>query len=90
MSLTITNQPQNYRTAYNPIEFVLYETSAIVRAYARFKYIVDIYLASAPAVKLGSLRVPANPDGYGRSDAHGIIESYIQTNLGVINNFSFR
>jgi hypothetical protein len=32
------------------------------------------------------LKVPPNPNGYGRADIHGICESYLKTDLGEINS----
>lgn len=82
MAITgIPNIPEPYRTVYNPIEYVVL-SDATARAYERFKYIVEVYDG---ATKIGTLKVPADPNGYGRADVQGIMESYLTKNLGTIN-----
>ena len=79
MAITgVTYEPQDYRTAYNPIEYVLTSNQT---AQPRFKYVIEVYDG---ATLLGTLRVPADPNNYGRTDIHGIAESYISTDLGTI------
>jgi hypothetical protein len=83
MAITsVTNVPQDYRTVYNPIEYVAI-SDATTRAKDRFKYIFDVYDG---VTLLGRLKVPADPNGYGRCDVHGICESYLKTDLGTINS----
>ena len=85
MSLSLSYQSQNYRTAYNPIEFALIESSGTILGYDRFKYVIDVKDNTSPTpVLLGRIKVPADPNNYGRCDIHGIVESYIKTNLGTI------
>ncbi len=80
MAITgVTQEPQDYRTVYNPIEYVATSNQT---ATDRFKYIFDVYDG---ATLLGRLKVPADPNGYGRCDVHGICESYLTKDLGVIN-----
>lgn len=80
MAITgVTYEPQDYRTVYNPIEYVATSNQT---ATARFKYLFDVYDG---ATLLGRLKVPADPNGYGRSNIQGICESYLTTNLGAIN-----
>ena len=80
MAITsVTNVPENYRSVYNPIEYVAESDKT---AENRFKYLFDVYDG---ATQIARLKVPASPDVYGRSDIHGICESYIFTNLGDIN-----
>ena len=80
MAITgVTQEPQDYRTVYNPIEYVATSNQT---ATARFKFIFDVYDG---ATLLGRLKVPADPNGYGRSDVHGICESYLSKDLGAIN-----
>ncbi|MAG28228.1 hypothetical protein CMI47_22110 [Candidatus Pacearchaeota archaeon] len=80
MAITnVPNIPENYRTVYDPIEFVA-ESGAT--ANTRFKYLFDVYDGAS---QIARLKVPADPNTYGRADIHGICESYIFTNLGVIN-----
>ncbi len=80
MAITsVTYEPQNYRTVYNPIEYVATSNQT---AQNRFKYLFDVYDG---ATQIASLKVPADPNGYGRVDVHGICESYIKTDLGEIN-----
>ncbi len=80
MAITsVTYEPQNYRTVYNPIEYVATSNQT---AQNRFKYLFDVYDG---VTKIASLKVPADPNGYGRADIHGICESYIKTDLGEIN-----
>jgi len=80
MAITgITYEPQNYRTVYNPIEYV---ATSDQTATARFKYLFDVYDG---ATLLGRLKVPADPNGYGRSNVQGICESYLSTNFGNID-----
>tara|TARA_R110000824_G_scaffold100198_2_gene238275 strand:+ start:249 stop:1502 length:1254 start_codon:yes stop_codon:yes gene_type:complete len=79
MAITgITNDPQDFRTVYNPIEYVATSNKT---AEARFKYIVEVYDG---ATKIGTLKVPADPNGYGRADVQGIMESYLTKDLGDI------
>jgi len=80
MAITsVTYEPQDYRTVYNPIEYVATSNQT---AQSRFKYLFDVYDG---ATQIASLKVPADPSGYGRADVHGICESYIKTDLGIIN-----
>lgn len=80
MAITgVTYEPQDYRTVYNPIEYVATSNQT---ATARFKYLFDVYDG---ATLLGRLKVPADPNGYGRSNIQGICESYLTTNIGSIN-----
>jgi len=73
----------DYRTVYNPIEYVLYESDAVIRAYKGFRYLVDVYDG---ATLLGRLKVPLDPNQYGRADVHGICESYLTSNVGTIGS----
>jgi hypothetical protein len=80
MAITgVTYEPQDYRTVYNPIEYVATSNQT---ATARFKYLFDVYDG---LTLLGRLKVPADPNGYGRSNIQGICESYLTTNLGNID-----
>jgi hypothetical protein len=72
-------EPEQYRTVYNPIEYVASSTAI---ANNRFKYLFDVYDG---ATRIARLKVPADPNGYGRADIHGICESYLKTDLGAIN-----
>ena len=79
MAITaVENIPQQYRTVYNPIEYVLTSDET---AEPRFKYVIEVYDGGT---LLGTLKVPADPNDYGRTDIHGICESYLTTNLGTI------
>lgn len=81
MAIThIKNIPQQYRTVYNPIEYVALSDETTE---PRFKYIVEVYDG---VTKIGTLKVPAAPDLFGRADVQGIMESYLTKNLGTINN----
>jgi hypothetical protein len=80
MAITgVTYEPQDYRTVYNPIEYV---ATSNATANNRFKYLFDVYDGVS---QIARLKVPADPDGYGRSDIHGICESYLTKDLGTIN-----
>ena len=80
MAITsVTYEPENYRSVYNPIEYVATSSST---ALDRFKYLFDVYDG---VVRIARLKVPADPNTYGRADIHGICESYLKTNLGEIN-----
>ena len=80
MAITgITYEPQDYRTVYNPIEYVATSNKT---SEDRFKYIVEVYDG---ATKIGTLKIPADPLLYGRADVQGIMESYLTKNLGTIN-----
>ena len=80
MAITgITYEPQDYRTVYNPIEYVATSNKT---SEDRFKYIVEVYDG---ATKIGTLKIPADPSTYGRADVQGIMESYLTKNLGTIN-----
>lgn len=82
MAITgVTYEPQDYRTVYNPVEYVAISDPA-TRSNDRFKYLFDVYDG---VTQIASLKVPADPNGYGRADIHGICESYIKTDLGEIN-----
>lgn len=76
----IDYEPEQYRTVYNPIEYV---ASSTATANNRFKYLFDVYDG---ATRIARLKVPADPNGYGRADIHGICESYLKTDLGTINS----
>jgi len=81
MAITsVTNVPENYRSVYNPIEYVA-ESDKTTED--RFKYLFDVYDG---ATQIARLKVPASPDVYGRCDVQGICESYLFTNLGTINS----
>ena len=77
--ISVPQEPEDYRTVYNPIEYVA-ESDSI--AEDRFKYLFDVYDG---ATQIARLKVPASPNVYGRADIHGICESYLFTNLGDIN-----
>ena len=80
MAITgVTYEPQDYRTVYNSIEYV---ATSNATANNRFKYLFDVYDGVS---QIARLKVPADPDGYGRSDIHGICESYLTKDLGTIN-----
>ena len=80
MAITgVPQEPQDYRSVYNPIEYVA-TSGATVND--RFKYLFDVYDG---ATRIARLKVPADPNGYGRADIHGICESYLKTDLGTIN-----
>lgn len=82
MAITsVTQEPQDYRSVYNPIEYVAISDPA-TRLNDRFKYLFDVYDG---ATQIARLKVPPNPNGYGRADIHGICESYLKTDLGEIN-----
>ena len=81
MAITdVPTEPQNYRAVYNSIEYV---ATSDETATARFKYLFDVYDG---AVLLGRLKVPADPNDYGRCNISGIAESYISTDLGTIGS----
>ena len=82
MSLQIKHLPQQYRTVYNPVEIVLYETDNTTRNYTGFAYLIDVKDGSTT---VGRLRVPPTTQGYGRFDMSGIMESYISSDLGLLN-----
>ena len=82
MSLEIKYLPQQYRTVYNPVEIVLYETSSTTRNYTGFAYLIDVKDGSTT---VGRLKVPPTTDGYGRFDMSGIMESYMSSDLGLLN-----
>ena len=82
MSLEIKYLPQQYRTVYNPVEIVLYETVSATRNYSGFAYLVDVKDGSTT---IGRLRVPPTTNGYGRFDLSGIMESYMSSDLGLLN-----
>ena len=86
MALHIKHYPEDYRTVYNPIETVLFETNTTPRGYTGFAYLIDVYRGSAAAANLiGRLKVPPTTDGYGRFDLSGIMESYLSSSLGTLN-----
>ena len=74
--ISVPQEPEDYRTVYNPIEYVA-ESDSI--AEDRFKYLFDVYDG---ATQIARLKVPASPNVYGRADIHGICESYLFTNSG--------
>ena len=82
MSLQVKHIPQNYRTVYNPVEVVMYETSSTIRNYTGFAYLIDVKDGSTT---VGRLKVPPTTNGYGRFDLSGIMESYLSSDLGEIN-----
>jgi hypothetical protein len=79
MAITdVPTEPQNYRAVYNAIEYVAISDDT---GETRFKYLFDVYDG---ATLLGRLKVPADPNDYGRCNINGIAESYISTDLGTI------
>lgn len=82
MSLEVKHIPQDYRTVYNPVEVVMYETSSTVRNYTGFAYLIDVKDGSTT---VGRLKVPPTTNGYGRFDLSGIMESYLTTDIGTLN-----
>ena len=83
MALHLKNWVDNWRTVYNPIEYVLYEDNATLTAYTGFKYVVDVYDG---VTRLARLKIPLDTSNYGRADVHGVCESYLTTNLGTIGS----
>jgi hypothetical protein len=83
MSLQIKYLPQQFRTVYNPVEIVLYETVNATRNYAGFAYLIDV---KDGATTVGRLKVPPTTDGYGRFDLSGIMQSYMSSNLGTLGS----
>ncbi len=82
MSLEVKHLPQQYRTVYNPIELVLYETDNTTRNYTGFAYLIDVKDGSTT---IGRLKVPPTTNGYGRFNLSGIMESYMSSDLGLLN-----
>ena len=82
MSLEIKYLPQQFRTVYNPVEVVLYETNNTTRNYTGFAYLIDVKDGSTT---VGRLKVPPTTQGFGRFDMSGIMESYISSDLGLLN-----
>ena len=79
MAITsVPTVPQDYRTVYNPIEYVAASNST---AQPNFVYLFDVYDG---ATLLGRLRIPADSNTYGRADISGICENYLATNIGTI------
>lgn len=83
MSLQVKHLPQQYRTVYNPVEVVLYESQQVIRNYPGFAYLIDIKDGSTT---LGRLKVPTTTNGYGRFDLSGIMKSYLSSNLSPLTN----
>jgi len=82
MSLQVKHLPQQYRTVYNPVEVVLYETTGSIRNYTGFAYLIDVKDGSTT---LGRLKVPPTTNGFGRFDLSGIMQSYMSSDLGELN-----
>ena len=85
MSLEVKYLPQNYRTVYNPVEIVMFETDSTTRNYTGFAYLIDVKVG---ATTIGRLRVPPTTNGFGRFDLSGIMKSYISSDLGALNETS--
>ena len=83
MSLYLRSFVDDWRTVYNPIEYVLEEDNATKLAYKGFRYLVDVYDG---ATLLGRLKIPLDPNNYGRADVHGVCESYLTSNVGTIGS----
>jgi len=79
MAITGVSTIEDFRTVYNPIEYVATSNKT---SEDRFKYIVEVYDG---VTKIGTLKIPADPLLYGRADVQGIMESYLTKNLGTIN-----
>jgi len=82
MSLEVKYLPQDYRTVYNPVEIVMFETDATTRGYTGFAYLIDVKIG---LTTIGRLRVPPTTNGFGRFDLSGIMKSYISSDLGLLN-----
>ena len=86
MSLEIKYLPQQYRTVYNPVEIVLFETSSTTRGYEGFAYLIDV---KDGGNLLGRLRVPPTQStGFGRFDMSGVMKSYMSSDLGLLNGIN--
>ena len=85
MSLEVKYLPQDYRTVYNPVEIVMFETSGTTRGYTGFAYLIDVKIGTTT---IGRLRVPPTTDGFGRFDLSGIMKSYISSDKGLLNQSS--
>ena len=42
MALNVKHYPQDYRTVYNPVEVVLFESTTAVRESTGFSYLIDV------------------------------------------------
>ena len=82
MSLEVKYLPQDYRTVYNPVEIVMFETSGTTRGYTGFAYLIDVKIG---LTTIGRLRVPPTTTGFGRFDLSGIMKSYISSDKGLLN-----
>lgn len=83
MSLILENYVEDWRTAYNQIEYVLKETNPVIVAKPRFKYLFKIQVG---ATVLAILKVPPRDvTNLGRCDVQRIIETYLTKNLGDID-----
>lgn len=82
MSLEVKYLPQDYRTVYNPVEIVMFETSGTTRGYTGFAYLIDVKIG---LTTIGRLRVPPTTSGFGRFDLSGIMKSYISSDKGLLN-----
>mgnify|MGYP003681663484 FL=1 len=71
MSLILENYVEDWRTAYNQIEYVLKETNGAIVAKPRFKYLFKIQVG---ATVLATLKVPPRDvTNLGRCDVQRII-----------------
>ena len=83
MALILEHYVEDWRTAYNPIEYVLKETNILITNQPRFKYLFKIEVASTV---LATLKVPKRSvTRLGRCDVQRIIETHLSKNLGTIN-----
>ena len=83
MSLILENYVEDWRTAYNQIEYVLKETDPTIVAQPRFKYLFQVKIG---VTILATLKVPPrNVTSLGRCDVQRIIETYLSKDLGTIN-----
>jgi hypothetical protein len=73
MAITILQSPQAIMPAYNPIILAVTSTN---QTKPGFQFVFDIFSAGT-SNHLARIKLPQNPDGYGVTDIHRILENYV-------------
>lgn len=84
MAITIKVQPQEFQSAYNEVIVVLDSDN---KTEPKFQYIVNI---NVNGVFSSKLKIQSNPQGFGIVNLQKHLESYIGSNLDILNKQGFK
>ena len=84
MAITIKVQPQEFQSTYNEVIVVLDSDN---KTEPKFQYIVNI---NVDGVFSSKLKIQSNPQGFGIVNLQKHLESYIGSNLDILNKQGFK